>query len=155
MHQWQSEPAHGATGDWRPYVSHFLSLSPARLIPTVTICLYRSASPFVHPFIWWSIAFSVYLRLWLSLSLSLSPSLSLPNYLYISIHQSMYLVILLSPLINLSICPSFYHYIYRSSYPSFCASHGSPTVLMLEPSSRNLVKEFAAKAEKENRHWHR
>ena len=88
----------------------------------------------------------------LAFSLSLSPSLSLPNYLYISIHQSMYLVILLSPLINLSICPSFYHYIYRSSYPSFCASHGSPTVLMLEPSSRNLVKEFAAKAEKENRH---
>ena len=150
-----------------------LSLSPARLFPSVSNCLYLSAWLLVHPFLWWSIAFSVYLRLYLSLSA------------YLSFHQTMYLVVLLSiylpahhstitsidPAIRLliylfnlpSICLYFYVSIEVSFYPSLdpCVSHsfyvrtigqehrqgGGSRSRKREPTTtyRNIVNDFCPK----------
>ena len=91
-----------------------LSLSPARLFPSVSNCLYLSAWLLVHPFLWWSIAFSVYLRLYLSLSA------------YLSFHQTMYLVVLLSIYLPAhhstitSIDPAIHLLIYLFNLPSIC-----------------------------------
>ena len=101
MHGWQSEPTDGSKGGWgmlRLWVSYSLSLSPARLFPIVSIgsiCLFLSACLFVHPFLWWSMAFSVYLGL----------SLSLFSILFLSIHPS---------IIDVSCCPSICPFIYLS-----------------------------------------
>ena len=74
----------------RLWVSYSLSLSPARLFPIVSICLFLFACLFVHPFLWWSMAFSVYLGL----------SLSFPIYP--------------SSIIDVSCCPSICPFIYLS-----------------------------------------
>ena len=98
MHGWQSEPTDGSKGGWgmlRLWVSYSLSLSPARLFPIVSIgsiCLFLSACLFVHPFLWWSMAFSVYLGLSLSLfhSFPIYPSIN-NRCILLSFYLSIYL----------------------------------------------------------------
>jgi hypothetical protein len=139
-----------------------LSLSPARLFPSVSNCLYLSAWLLVHPFLWWSIAFSVYLRLYLSLSLPIYLSikrciLSFYPFICLLIILPLHLSIQLS--VFLSTFLTFHRSVYISMYLSKCPSihpsiHVSPTLFMWEPSGRNIDKEVAAEAENENRQQH-
>ena len=106
-----------------------LSLSPARLFPSVSNCLYLSAWLLVHPFLWWSIAFSVYLRLYLSLSLPIY--LSIKRCILLSFYPFICLLIIL-PLhlsIQLSIFLStfltFHRSVYISMYLSKCPFYPS------------------------------
>ena len=121
MHGWQSEPTDGSKGGWgmlRLWVSYSLSLSPARLFPIVSIgsiCLFLSACLFVHPFLWWSMAFSVYLGLSLSLfhSFPIYPSIN-NRCILLSFYLSIYLSVthFTVPSIDPAIRYPFFFYLY-------------------------------------------
>ena len=124
-----AERSHRWSDRWlRVWVSHSLFLFPARLLPTVSICLSVHLSIYlsichllfclsVHLSIlfYLSIHLSIYLTICLSVCLSTYPAIYLS--IYVAAYLSVYLSIYLSS-IYLSVCLSIGRSIYQSIYHS-------------------------------------